>query len=131
MLKNYPSIKDGIKGNVYQEVFGIPDPKLGGTYTTKKLTPKEAEENKGIFIHAMAPSATHVDCFPSSKLVSLLKTYGYSGNVLESKYVYASDVEEIKAKNDKKTLKNIKGRSEWDPSELYGGSKKVKKKKRK
>ena len=131
MLKNYPSIKDGIKGNVYQEVFGISDPKLGGTYTTKKLTPKEAEENKGIFIHAMAPSATHVDCFPSSKLVSLLKTYGYSGNVLESKYVYASDVEETKAKNDKKTLKNIKGRSEWDPSELYGGSKKVKKKKRK
>ena len=130
MLKDYPAIKEGIKGNVYKEVFGISDPKLGGTYTTKKLTEKQAEENKGIFIHAMAPSATHVDCFPSSKLVSLLKTYGYTGNVLESTYVYTSDVKEVKDKNDKKTLKNIKGlgRSEWDPSELYGGSKKVKKK---
>ena len=90
MIKTYPKIKEGINGDVYTKVFGIETPQMGQKYTSKKLTREEAKK-PGIFIHAVAPGASHVDCFPSSKLVKLLKTYGYTGNVLESKYVYPSE----------------------------------------
>lgn len=93
-IKKYPEIKKGISGNVYTKVFGIPEPSADGNYTSKKLTQDQANKDPGIYIHAIAPGATHVDCFPSSKLVELLKTYGYTGNVLESKYMYVE--EEVK-----------------------------------
>jgi hypothetical protein len=94
MIKKYPEIKKGISGNVYEKVFGIPQPALDGEYQSKHLTTQQAGEDRGIFIHAVAPGATHVDCFPSSKLVELLKSYGYSGTVIESKYMYVEEKEE-------------------------------------
>lgn len=90
MIKKYPKIKEGMKGNVYTSVFGIPQPELEGDYKSKKLTSDEAK-NPGIFVHAVAPGASHVDCFPSSKLVNLLKQYGYTGKVIESKKIYSKE----------------------------------------
>jgi hypothetical protein len=106
MIKTYPKIKEGIKGDVYSKVFGIETPQMGGTYKSKKLTKEEAKL-PGIYIHAIAPGASHVDCFPSSKLVELLKTYGYTGEVLPSKYVYPSEEpkeEEVVAKVSQKKI---------------------------
>jgi hypothetical protein len=94
ILKEYPEIKKGISGNVYTKVFGIPEPAEGEEYTSKKLTKDQAKE-PGVYIHALAPGSTHIDAFPSSKLVNFLKEYGYSGEVLESKYMYPAK-EEIK-----------------------------------
>lgn len=99
ILKEYPEIKKGMKGNVYTEVFGIPEPKEGEKYESKELTLNQADTKRGIFIHAVAPGSDHTDCFPSSKLVNILKEYGYTGNVIESKYL--EDTKEIKKENEK------------------------------
>lgn len=103
MIKKYPKIKEGMKGNVYTSVFGIPEPELGGDYKSKKLTSDEAK-NPGVFVHAIAPGASHVDCFPSSKLVNLLKQYGYTGKVIESKKMYSSE----NSYSDKEKLEGVK-----------------------
>jgi len=70
----YPKIKNGMKGNVYTEVFGIPTPKKGFNYTSTKTK----ISSPGIFSHSRAPGGDHVDTFPSPKLVKMLKELGYS-----------------------------------------------------
>jgi hypothetical protein len=104
-IEKYPEIKKGMNGNVYEKVFGIPDPSLEGDYKSKHITEKQAAEERGIFIHAVAPKATHTDCFPSSKLVNLLKEYGYTGNVIESTYVYSEEVKGVEKEKEKKEEK--------------------------
>jgi hypothetical protein len=83
LFSKYPKIKEAIKGkNVYTEVFGIPSPAAGGKYTSSKVNDINSY---GIYSHSRAPGGTHVDSFPSPKLVAMLLSLGFSGTVFPAK----------------------------------------------
>lgn len=92
ILGRYPKIKNGVKGNVWEQVFKIPkkdlDPKTGRPKpgSTIYVTPdiknnwalynKYFKESYGIFSHSTG-DGDHTDIQPTPKIIKMLLELGY------------------------------------------------------